>query len=85
MKIREIRAVGLRGASPEGGWAEEILPDDCIHTLVAVLTDEGVTGYGGVFRFGSDGSNQRAYTVYEVQPGGGRKVVSPSPTSFGGA
>lgn len=49
MKIREIRAVGLRGASPEGGWAEEILPDDCIHTLVAVLTDEGVTGYGSVY------------------------------------
>lgn len=43
----------------------------------------GFTGYGGVFRFGADGTNQRAYTVYEVQPGGGRKVVSPSPTSFG--
>src|SRR5262245_61114680 len=49
MKIREIRAVGLRGASPEGGWTEEILPDDCIHTLVAVLTNEGVTGYGSVY------------------------------------
>ena len=23
MKIREIRAAGLRGASPEGGWTEE--------------------------------------------------------------
>lgn len=45
----------------------------------------GFTGYGGVFRFGSDGSNQRAYTVYEIQPGGGRRVVSPSPTSFSGA
>jgi L-alanine-DL-glutamate epimerase-like enolase superfamily enzyme len=49
MKIRDIRAVGLRGASPEGGWTEEILPDDCVHTLVAVLTDEGATGYGSVF------------------------------------
>lgn len=49
MKIRDIRAVGLRGASPEGGWTEEILPDDCVHTLIAVLTDEGVTGYGSVF------------------------------------
>ena len=27
MKIREIRAVGLRGATPEGGWSEEIQPD----------------------------------------------------------
>lgn len=49
MKIREIRAAGLRGASPEGGWMEEILPDDCIHTLIAVHTDEGVTGYGSAY------------------------------------
>src|SRR6476660_7112838 len=49
MKIREIRAVGLRGATPEGGWSNEIQPDDCVHTLVAVLTDTGVTGYGSVY------------------------------------
>jgi D-galactarolactone cycloisomerase len=49
MKIREIRAVGLRGGSPEGGWSQEITPDQCVHTLVAVLTDEGLTGYGSVF------------------------------------
>ena len=49
MKIREIRAAGLRGATPEGGWSDEIRPDECVHTLVAVLTDEGVTGIGSVF------------------------------------
>jgi len=49
MKIREIRALGLRGASPEGGWSEEIRPDDCVHTLIAVFTEEGITGYGSVF------------------------------------
>jgi D-galactarolactone cycloisomerase len=49
MKIRDIRALGLRGASPEGGWTAEILPDDCVHTLIVVSTDEGVTGYGSVF------------------------------------
>jgi D-galactarolactone cycloisomerase len=49
MKIREIQAVGLRGGSPEGGWSQEITPDQCVHTLVAVLTDEGLTGYGSVF------------------------------------
>ena len=49
MKIREIRAAGLRGATPEGGWDEELRPDDCVHTLVAVLTDEGLTGLGSVF------------------------------------
>jgi L-alanine-DL-glutamate epimerase-like enolase superfamily enzyme len=49
MKIREIRAAGLRGATPEGGWSNEIQPDDCVHTLIAVHTDEGITGWGSVF------------------------------------
>ncbi len=49
MKIREIRAAGLKGATPLGGWRRELQPEDCIHTLVVVLTDEGVTGVGSVF------------------------------------
>jgi D-galactarolactone cycloisomerase len=49
MKIREIRAVGLRGATPEGGWSNELRPDTCVHTLIAVHTDQGVTGLGSVF------------------------------------
>ncbi len=49
MKIREIRAAGLRGATPEGGWSEEIQQEDCVHTLVAVITDEGPVGLGSVF------------------------------------
>ena len=49
MKIREIRAFGLRGCTPEGGWSNELQPEDCVHTLIAVLTDEGLTGWGSVF------------------------------------
>lgn len=49
MKIIDIQAAGLRGATPEGGWANEIKPDDCVHTLIAVLADEGVTGWGSSF------------------------------------
>ena len=49
MRIREIRAAGLRGATPEGGWEGELEPEDCVHTLVAVITDEGLTGLGSVF------------------------------------
>ena len=49
MRIREIRAVGLRGETPEGGWSDELQPEDCVHTLVAVITDEGLTGLGSVF------------------------------------
>jgi L-alanine-DL-glutamate epimerase-like enolase superfamily enzyme len=49
MKIRAINAIGLYGASPEGGWSEEIKPDDCIHTLIEVHTDAGVKGVGSVY------------------------------------
>ena len=49
MRIRDIRAAGLRGATPEGGWSNELRPDDCVHTLIAVHTDEGLTGLGSVF------------------------------------
>lgn len=49
MKIDEIRAIGLRGATPEGGWSDELERDDCVHTLIAVITDEGLTGFGSVF------------------------------------
>ncbi len=49
MKIREIRCAGLRGATPEGGWSNELRPDDCVHTLIAVHTDEGAVGLGSVF------------------------------------
>lgn len=49
MKIREIVAVGLHGATPEGGWGTELRPDDDVHTLVAVVTDAGAVGYGSAF------------------------------------
>lgn len=46
MKIREIRAAGLRGATPKGGWTNEPKQEDCLHTLIAVLTEEGLVGWG---------------------------------------
>jgi D-galactarolactone cycloisomerase len=49
MKIAAIKALGLRGSTPEGGWANEIKSDDCVHTLIAVYTDEGITGWGSAF------------------------------------
>jgi D-galactarolactone cycloisomerase len=49
MKITAIKAAGLRGSTPEGGWANEIKPDDCIHTLIVVYTDQGITGWGSAF------------------------------------
>ena len=49
MKITDIRCAGLRGATPEGGWSNELRPEDCVHTLIAVHTDTGMVGLGRVF------------------------------------
>jgi D-galactarolactone cycloisomerase len=49
MKIRSVRCAGLRGATPEGGWSNELKPEDCVHTLVTVQTSEGLVGLGSVF------------------------------------
>ena len=50
MKIKDIRLLPLRGATPDGGWDEKFLDsENNLHTLVEVITDEGVTGLGSVF------------------------------------
>ena len=49
MRIADIRASGLRGATPEGGWKRELRADDAVHTLIAVHTDGGLVGLGSVF------------------------------------
>jgi L-alanine-DL-glutamate epimerase-like enolase superfamily enzyme len=49
MRIREIVAVGLHGATPAGGWSAELRPEDSVHTIVAVVTEDGPVGYGSAF------------------------------------
>ena len=49
MKILDIRAFGLRGKTPEGGWSNELRPDDCVHTILAIRADSGSIGWGSVF------------------------------------
>jgi D-galactarolactone cycloisomerase len=52
IRIRSVEVVPLLGDSPKGGWSVEIVPEDSIHALIAVHTDEGITGYGSVFTDG---------------------------------
>lgn len=53
MKIRDIRLLPLRGGTPDGGWHEKSLDlDTNLHTLVEVITDEGVTGIGSSYTSG---------------------------------
>ena len=49
MKIADIRLTGLTGGTVEGGWAEELTPEDNVHTIVEVLTDDGLVGVGSTF------------------------------------
>jgi len=46
MKIVDVRLTGLAGGTVEGGWAEELTPQDNINTVVEVITDEGLVGIG---------------------------------------
>jgi L-alanine-DL-glutamate epimerase-like enolase superfamily enzyme len=52
VKIRSIVAAPLMGKSPPSGWRCETTPDDSLHTLIAVHTEEGVTGFGSVYTNG---------------------------------
>ncbi|MDC0278778.1 mandelate racemase/muconate lactonizing enzyme family protein [bacterium] len=50
MKIRDVRLLPLRGATPDGGWDERLLKEETnLHTLIEVMTDDGVVGMGSVF------------------------------------
>ncbi len=51
-RIRGVEAIGLRGATPDGGWSNELESDICVHTLIAVTTDDGRIGWGSVFTSG---------------------------------
>lgn len=46
MKIIEVRLTGLAGGTVEGGWAEDLKPEDDINTIIEVRTDEGLVGIG---------------------------------------
>jgi D-galactarolactone cycloisomerase len=51
-RITRVESVPLIGESPKGGWSAEIRPEDSIHAIVAVHTDQGLTGYGSSFTDG---------------------------------
>ena len=63
MRILEIRAAGLRRPVPEGGRSSRSRRDNCIYTLIAIITDEGLTGLGSVYT--NDGLVRSALAVLE--------------------
>jgi D-galactarolactone cycloisomerase len=63
MRIEAVHAFGLRGGTPPGGWSNELDADDCIHTLVVVISDDGQYGLGTCFT--NDHLVKAALTVLE--------------------
>ncbi len=49
MRITNIKSIPLFGETPETGWSREPGPEENLHTLIVVETDEGVTGVGSSF------------------------------------
>jgi L-alanine-DL-glutamate epimerase-like enolase superfamily enzyme len=51
--ITDVRAFPLRGATPDGGWAQGYDPDESLHTLIRVTTDDGSVGWGSCYTSGA--------------------------------
>ena len=49
MKIASIKTHKLLGGTVDGGWPEGHVPEDDLHTIVEVITDDGLSGVGSVF------------------------------------
>src|SRR5438132_8087763 len=49
MKIVDIHLTGLAGGTVDGGWVDDLKPEDDLHTLVEVVSDEGLSGVGSTF------------------------------------
>src|SRR5262252_2909101 len=46
MKIIDVRLTGLSGGTVEGGWVDDLKPEEDINTIIEVLTDEDLVGVG---------------------------------------
>jgi len=53
MRIVDVEIIPLTGATVDGGWPQGHEPQDDLHTLVEVKTDEGLSGIGSCFTSGS--------------------------------
>jgi L-alanine-DL-glutamate epimerase-like enolase superfamily enzyme len=53
MKIVQIDVIPLVGDTVDGGWPQGHEKKENLHTLVEVITDEGITGVGGIFTSGA--------------------------------
>jgi L-alanine-DL-glutamate epimerase-like enolase superfamily enzyme len=53
MKIVDVRIYPLSGATVDGGWPQGHEPQEDLHTLVEVVGESGISGWGSCFTSGS--------------------------------
>ena len=53
MRIEQVRVFPLTGGTVDGGWPEGHEPEDHLHALVRIDTDEGLSGWGSCFTSGA--------------------------------
>lgn len=49
MKIVEVEVIPLVGGTVDGGWPQGHAPQENLHTLLRIRTDEGIDGWGSCF------------------------------------
>jgi D-galactarolactone cycloisomerase len=49
MNIIEVEVIGLIGGTVDGGWPQGHEPQENLHSLLRVRTDEGIDGWGSCF------------------------------------
>ena len=52
MKIIDVRIFPLSGGTVDGGWPQGHEPQEDLHTLVEVVTESNLTGWGSCFTSG---------------------------------
>ncbi|MEZ4863584.1 MAG: mandelate racemase/muconate lactonizing enzyme family protein [Caldilineaceae bacterium] len=53
MKITAVNAIPLLGRNDDAGWETTLSPTESTQSLIEVVTDEGVRGYGSAYTNGS--------------------------------
>jgi L-alanine-DL-glutamate epimerase-like enolase superfamily enzyme len=70
VKIVAIDVCPLTGATVDGGWPQGHEPQENLHTLLIVRTDEGLVGYGSCFTSGKlvSGAIELLWPLLKGQP-----------------
>lgn len=53
MKIERVDVIPLTGGTVDGGWPQGHEPQENLHTLIEITTDEGISGVGSCFTSGT--------------------------------